>query len=305
MARILITGGTGLLGTALANKLAAEKHEVCLLSRSPSATSNLLIKQYKWDVRGGFIDPAIFQNLNHVVHLAGAGIMDERWTRERRKELIASRVDSMVLLEQKLLKFGVHLRSFVGASAVGYYGMVNSPKIFSEDDKPFVNDFLVQCCQAWENSYNDVRRYAARKVVFRIGVVLDAQGGALGRLLPLFRLGLGSAIGRGTQYMPWIQIDDMVELLYKSIFDESMQGTYNAVAPQHLTNLAFSKAFAKTLHKSLWMPAIPAPAVRALLGERADVLLKGPRVSADKLLHAGFRFRFPDIDSALADVFRK
>jgi len=301
MARILITGGTGLLGTALANKLAAEKHEVCLLSRSPSASSNPLIRQYKWDVRGGFIDPAVFQGLNHVVHLAGAGVMDERWTRE----LIASRVDSMVLLEQKLLKFGVHLRSFVGASAVGYYGMVNSPKIFSEEDKPFVNDFLVQCCQAWENAYNDVRRYAGRKVILRIGVVLDAHGGALGRLLPLFRMGLGSALGKGSQHMTWIHIHDMVELLYKSIFDESMQGTYNAVAPQHLTNTDFSKALARALHKSLWMPAIPAPAMRTLLGERADVLLKGPRVSAEKLLQAGFRFNFPDIDSALADLFRK
>lgn len=300
MARVLITGGSGMLGKALVERLVQDGHMVSLLSRSPGSSTGTPVTAYKWDVAAGYIDPSALAGISHVVHLAGAGIADQRWSEARKKEITDSRVMSMVLLEREIMRQGITLTSFVGASAVGYYGMVTSPVIFTEQDRPATRDFLVRYCEAWEGSYQQVPQYAQRQVILRIGVVLSSKGGALKKMRPVFAAGLGSPLGSGRQYMPWVHLSDLTEIICHSLFNGNMRGTYNAVTPEVVTNLAFSKAFAASLHKSFFLPPVPGFVLKLLYGEMAGMLLEGSRVSCSKLLGTGFRFRYGKIEAALA-----
>ena len=182
--------------------------------------------------------------------------------------------------------------------------MVTSDKIFTETDKG-PDDFLSHACKVWEGSYNDISASSDRTAIIRISVVLSKNGGALKRLLPLFKMGLGSAVGSGKQYMPWIHIDDLVSVFYNALFNESYKGVYNAVAPEHSTNQGFSEALAKSLHKPFFVPNVPAFALKLVFGEMASVLLKGSRVNDQKLLDAGFSFKYPAISGALNTITGK
>jgi len=299
MATILITGGTGLIGNALSKKLIASGHEVRILSRNPK--SNGTIKAFRWNVESGTIDEAAFDGIDHIVHLAGSGIADKRWTDARKKDLIDSRVESMKLITDVVKKKNIHLKSFVGASAIGIYGMNTSEKIYAETDKG-TSDFLSHICEVWENSYKEIESLSEKNTILRIGVVLSENGGALKRLLPLFRFGLGSAVGSGRQYMPWIHVDDMVSVIYEALFNAQLKGIYNAVALEHMTNSAFSKALAKSLYKPFFMPNVPAFLMKLVFGEMANVLLEGSRVNDQKLLNTGFSFKYPTISAALKKI---
>lgn len=299
MATILVSGGTGLIGKALTQALVAKGHRVHILSRTPRKDAT--VPEFYWNVDKQEIDATAFDGVGHIVHLAGIGVADKRWTEKRRAAIIDSRVNSMKLITRTLESRAVQLSSFVGASAVGIYGMVNSERIFSENDRG-PEDFLWKTCELWERSYNDVRALSARMSILRIGVVLSEKGGALNRLLPLFKSGFGSAIGSGRQYMPWIHLDDMVAVIVKALFDQAFEGTYNAVAGEHITNAYFSEQIARALKKPYWMPAVPAFAMKLLYGEMANVLLLGSRVSNQKLLDAGFRFKFQELKPALEAI---
>lgn len=299
MARVLITGGTGMVGRALTARLLGDGHEVTLLSRHPRPSKDPRIREFSWDVHKGTIDASAFEGVEHIVHLAGAGVADQRWTKKRKEEIISSRVESMRLLEQEILKYGLRLKSFSGASAVGYYGMITAPTVFTEEDQPATNDFLVECCTLWEQSYANVSAYTARHAVIRIGVVLSKEGGALRKMLPLFRFGLGSPLGSGQQYMPWIHLDDIAEVFYQAIFNEQLRGTYNAATPESITNLQFSKAIAHALHKPFIGMHVPAVMLKLMFGEMAGTILEGSRVSCSKLISTGFRFKYGKVEAAL------
>lgn len=299
MATLLITGGTGLIGKALTKRLLEQGHSVRILSRTPAPDSK--IPSFFWNVESHEIDEKAFDSIDHLVHLAGIGVADKRWTETRKQEIIDSRVNSMKLISDTVKKKGVQLKSFVGASAIGIYGMETSETVFSEEDKGS-KDFLSKTCELWEKSYTDISVLADKTVILRIGVVLSKQGGAMERLLPLFKKGLGSAIGSGKQYMPWIHIDDMVSVIMEGIFNENFKGTYNAVAPEHISNAEFSKQLAQALSKPFFMPNVPAFAMKLAFGEMAGVLLSGSRACNKKLLESGFKFKYPSLKEALTQL---
>ena len=302
MAVILISGGTGLVGKALSNHLLSKGHEIRILSRNPKSTNN--IKSFYWDVEKNEIDEKAFDNVGHIVHLAGSGIADKRWTDARKQEIINSRVNSMKLISSIVKKKNIQLKSFVGASAIGIYGMITSDKIFSENDKG-QDDFLSQSCMQWENAYQEIQTLSNKNCIIRIGVVLSKDGGALKRLIPMFQLGLGSAVGSGKQYMPWIHIDDLVSVFQEALFNSNYSGIYNAVSSEEISNQAFSKQLAKSLSKPFFLPNVPAFILKLMFGEMANVLLEGSRVSSQKLTDNRFQFQFPTLNEALKAIVSK
>ncbi len=299
MAIILITGGTGLVGKALSDKLIKAGHEIRFLSRNPKPIIN--IKTFFWDVNKQEMDANALVGVDHIIHLAGAGIAEKRWTKQRKEEIISSRVDSVKLIAQHLKEKNVRLKSFVGASAIGIYGMETSDVIYTETDKG-TSDFLAETCEQWEKAYDNVRLYTERIAIIRISMVLSKQGGALKKLVPLFRLGLGSAIGSGKQYMPWIHITDLVSIFQESLFKPNYNGIYNATATEHITNLVFSNQLAKSLSKPFFIPAIPAFVLKLVYGEMASILLTGSRVSNKKIIDNGFNFQYPSIQETLKEI---
>lgn len=302
MAVILISGGTGLVGKALTKKLLSENHEVRYLSRRP--VSGQLVKSFYWNIDENVIDETAFDGVEHIVHLAGTGIADERWTSVRKKEIIDSRVNSMKLITSIVIKKNIRLTSFVGASAIGFYGMNTSEKIYQESDYPG-NDFLSEVCLQWENAYNQIKVFSGRSCVNRTGVVLSSDGGALKKLIPLYKSGLGSALGSGKQYFPWIHIDDLVSVYMKMIFDPVYNGIFNAVSVDHVTNKDFSVQLAKSLSKPSFMPNVPSFVLKIILGKMSAMLLTGSCVSCQKLLDKGFRFKFTTLSYALEDLVSK
>jgi uncharacterized protein (TIGR01777 family) len=210
----------------------------------------------------------------------------------------------MKLITAVVKRKNIRLKSFVGTSAIGIYGMTTSEKIYSETDSG-EQDFLSYTCTQWENSYKEIETLSEKVCIIRLGVVLSANGGALERLLPLFKLGLGSTIGSGKQYMPWIHIVDLVSVFCEALFNPNFKGTYNATATEQVTNQEFSKQLAKSLSKPFFIPNVPSFLLKLLYGEMADVLLTGSRVSNQKLLDVGFSFKFPAISETLKDLFSK
>lgn len=302
MAVILISGGTGLVGKALTKRLMTKGHEVRILSRNPKPSNK--IKSFYWDVEKHEIDEKAFDGVEHIVHLAGSGIADKRWTDKRKQDIIDSRVNSMKIITDVIKKKNIQLKSFVGASAIGIYGMTTSEKIFTETDKG-TDDFLTQSCTQWENSYQSIQSLSNKTCIIRIGVVLSKNGGALKRLLPLFNFGLGSAVGSGKQYVPWIHIDDLVSIFHEALFNPNYTEVYNAVSAEKTNNQSFSKQLAKSLSKPFFLPNVPAFVLKLVFGEMANVLLEGSRVSSQKLTDNGFQFQFPTLNEALKDIVSK
>ncbi len=302
MAVILISGGTGLVGKALTKRLIIEGHDIRILSRNPQSSSQL--KSFYWNVEKNEIDEKAFEGVEHIVHLAGSGIADKRWTNARKQDIIDSRVNSMKLITNVVKKKNIKLKSFVGASAIGIYGMTTSEKIFSEIDNG-MDDFLTQSCTKWENSYQQIQTLSSKNCIIRIGVVLSKDGGALKKLLPLFQLGLGSAVGSGKQYMPWIHIEDLVSVFHEALFNSNYNGIYNAVSSEKTTSDSFSKQLAKSLSKPFFLPRVPAFVLKLLFGEMANVLLEGSLISNQKLIHAGFQLKYPALSEALQEIVAK
>lgn len=296
METVLITGGSGLIGKRLAKKLEERGYNVSVLGRSRS--KGLQFPHYHWDIDNNEIDEEAIASADYIIHLAGAGIGDKRWTSKRKQQIIDSRIKSATLLFDEVRKQNKKLKGFISSSAIGYYGAKTSDKIFVETDAP-ADDFLGQICLEWEQAADRFLELGIRTAKIRTGVVLTQQGGALAKMSIPVKTGFGSAIGSGKQFIPWIHIDDLCGIYLKAIEDIKMHGSFNAVAPEHLTNKAFTMALARLFNKSLWFPNIPAFFMRILFGKMADILLTGSRVSADKIQEAGYTFQFPDIESAL------
>jgi len=302
MAHILISGGSGLVGKALCTKLRDKGHDVAILSRNKDIRASH--KSFYWDPESNEIDPEAITTSDYIIHLAGANIAEKSWTPKRKNVLLESRVRSAKLIFNEVKRQNKNLKAFISASAIGYYGLITSERIFSEGDRP-ADDFLGRTCQKWEEAANQFCELGVRTTILRTGLVLDKQGGALSKMLIPVKMGLASPLGNGKQYLPWIHIDDLCEIYIKAIEDNTMKGAYNAVAPEHHTNLSFTKTLAQVLKKPFWFPNIPTFLIKSLLGEMSMLLLTGSRISASKLLSTGYTYKFPKLDKALINLLEE
>ena len=299
MASILISGGTGLIGSALVNELLRRGHSVRVLSRSgkgvPKGATACL-----WNPTEGSMDASAVEGIDGVIHLAGAGVADKRWTEERKNLIIDSRVSTAKLIKKTFREQGIKLRFFITASGSNYYGTTTTSHIFEEREPPG-SDFLGACCRMWED-VAFVENGAERTVALRTGVVFARGGGALDKLVLPIKLWAGSPLGSGKQYVPWIHIDDLVAMYVKAVEDDAMQGPYNAVAPEHITQAEQTKIIANILKKPLWLPNVPAFVLKLMLGEMSSIVLQGSRLSSEKISKAGFNYQFPTAEEALRDL---
>lgn len=294
---ILLTGGTGLIGRALCRHWTEQGHRLTVWSRSPQRVATLCGAQ----VRGiGRLDELAEEPLDALVNLAGAPIADRPWTRKRKSLLWASRITLTEQLLAWLQQRAQKPRVLLSGSAVGWYGDGGERELH-EDSPPVSEDFAAQLCGAWEETAQRAEALGIRVVLIRTGLVLAGDGGLLKRLLPPFKLGLGGPLGNGRQWMSWIHLADQVALIDFLLQQEQASGPYNACAPQPVRNLEFARALGRALHRPALLPA-PAFVLRVTLGELSGLLLGGQRALPVRLLDAGFRFRFTDLDAALADV---
>lgn len=300
MATILITGGSGLIGTHLTAALEKDGHMVRWLGRKAGERNG--VRAHAWDLERGIVDEAALNGVDHIVHLAGAGIADKRWNEARIQELIHSRTRGPELLYRSCERRGHWPKSFISAAGIGYYGAVTSEHVYAEDDAPGT-DTIARISVAWEQAV-DVWKDRARVVKVRTSVVLARDAGALKSLGRIARFGLASPIGSGRQVMPWIHIDDLVDAYLLALNDERLRGGYNVAAPDQPDNRRFMGTLASTLHRPFLMPPVPGFVLRLLVGGVADALLKGSHVSCEKLERAGFITRHRDLREALADIYK-
>ncbi|WP_338030012.1 TIGR01777 family oxidoreductase [Fulvivirga sedimenti] len=301
MGRVLITGGTGLLGGRITQLLQDQGTGVAYLSRRPDYVAR--IPAYEWDVNAQKIDADCLKDTGAIIHLAGAGVADRRWSAERKEEILQSRTRSTALL-YKLLKENPHsVHTVVCASAIGYYGYDNGE--WKDENSAPASDFLADVTKAWEDAEDRLAELGVRVVKIRIGIVLTREGGALKELAKPIQWWAGAPLGSGDQYMSWIHIDDVTRIFLYALENDSLSGAYNAAAPNPVTNAVFTKAVAKTLNKPLLLPNVPPFAMRMLVGEMAEMLLGGSRVSSEKIRDAGFVFNFPHLEEALEDLLRQ
>lgn len=302
MKKIVITGGTGSIGKELTKVLLVSGYEVVVLTRNPDLTNKT---NFFWDPEKKEIQKKALDNVYALIHLAGANIAEERWTQNRKQELATSRIDSLNFLYSECEKINHFPKVLISSSAVGYYGSTTTNKIFKEEDAA-AQDFLGVLCKDWEDATLNFKNKNTRTTILRTGVVLSSEkNGALQKMVIPFKFGLGAALGNGEQYIPWIHIDDIVQMYIYALETEDLSGVFNAVAPEHITNKEFSKLLAKTLNKSFWMPPVPKFILKVVLGEMQQILTEGSCVSADKIKTIGYKFRFTSLEKALATFFYK
>ena len=296
--KVLITGGTGLVGTALTTLLVEKGYSVTILTRDENRTSlNSNITYSFWDINKGIIDQELLLSANYIVHLAGAGIADKPWSAKRKKAILDSRVAPIKLIYNHLKDNAYQLNAFISASGVGYYGAITTNTIFDETARA-ANDFLGKTCLQWEQAVDELTDLPIRTVKLRTGIVLAKDGGALPKMMQPFKFGFGAALGTGKQIMPWVHIDDLARLYCAAIENDNFNGAYNAIAG-NVNNKDFSKTLSKCMKKPFWLPNVPRFMLKLFLGEMAVILLEGSAVNNQKILQTGFQFQFTDLEDGL------
>ena len=296
---ILISGSSGLVGSALRSHFAKDRHRVFRLVRRQPAGAD----EIAWDPASGTLDKSAIEGMDAVVHLAGTNLASGRWTAERKRSIRESRIAGTLFLAQSIAQLKNPPKVFVSVSAVGYYGNRGESELVEESGGG--EGFLAELCREWETATEAASLRQIRVVIPRLGMVLSPDGGALGLMLPIFRWGVGGRIGSGRQYMSWIAIDDLVGMIDHAIHRETFQGPVNAVSPNPVTNRVFSKTLASVLSRPALF-ALPSFAARLVLGQMADeVLLSSAKVSPAKLIGSGYSFRFPHLEGALRHVLKR
>ncbi|HVU99273.1 MAG TPA: TIGR01777 family oxidoreductase [Puia sp.] len=302
MPTILITGGTGLVGTALASLLREKGHRVILLSRH-TLPGNPDV--FQWDYRKETIDPEAIRQADHIIHLAGAGVADKRWSAKRKQEIVDSRTKTAALLVKALREIPNKVRSVISTSGVGWYGpdaSIPNPRPFEETD-PADADFLGDTCRLWEASITPVTGLGKRLVIFRVGPVLSTKGGMLAEFRKPVRMGVAPILGSGKQVFSWIHIDDLCRLYAEAIDRDGINGVYNAAAPHPVDERTLILALAKQFKGRYFVPVyVPSFLLKWLLGEMSVEVLKSTTVSVKKIRTEGFQFIYPSIDAALANL---
>jgi len=309
--RVIITGGTGLIGRALAESLAIDRHDAIVLSRSPEKSSLLVsVRVERWDGRTASGWGALADGADAIVNLAGESIGGEnmvalitkRWTPERKQLIRSSRVNAGMAVQQAIEAAKQKPQVLIQASAVGYYGMHGDDQV--TEDTLAGGDALAKICLDWEATTAEVDRLGVRRAVIRTaGVVMSTQGGALPFMLLPFKLFVGGRLGNGKQWFSWIHVQDQVRAIRFLIDNPDASGAFNVCAPNPLTNADLSRVIGRVMRRPSFMP-MPAFAMRLLLGEKATLVLDGQRQMPRRLQQMGFQFRFPDVESALRDLLK-
>lgn len=295
---ILITGAGGMIARRLSSLLQTQ-YDIRFLTRRPERSN-----EFKWDVAEQTIDENALSGVTHIIHLAGANISEKRWTKKRKQEIILSRTDSAQLILETLKRKKHQIKSFISASAVGFYNQHSATAAIETDEKG--TDFLSDVVLQWEKAADLflTEGVAERVVKLRTGVVLSPEDGALKKMSFPIKFGIGSALGTGKQFIPWIHIDDLCSIYTEAVVNPAIKGTYNAVAPEFTTNRQFMLTLAKILQKPFFFPKIPSLIIRLLLGETANIILEGRKISAEKIQNEGFIFKYGNLSAALNNLLK-
>lgn len=296
MQNILITGGSGLVGQRITDLLEKKDYQVAWLSRSAQPGR----KSFIWNIEKKEIDSEAIEWADAIIHLAGAGVAEKRWTPERKKLILESRTQSTQLLFATLEKAENRPNTFISASAVGYYGF-NTGTSLVDESSPSGTDFLAEVVKAWENEVKRMEGLDIRTVLLRIGIVLDSEGGALGEML---KPPVAAPLGSGDQWMSWIHIEDLARMFVYALEKTTLQGVYNAVGPNPATNQQLTQEAAYAKGKTYLGIGVPGFVLKMVLGEMAAMVLGGNRVSCQKIQKTGFQFEFYELSAALKDIFR-
>lgn len=294
---VLITGANGMLARSLAKTLDS-KYTVRFLTRKVTRQN-----EFRWDIKLKYIDPEALKGVNHIIHLAGSSVAEKRWTLKRKREIHSSRVDSAKLILDELQKNNQTIDSFISASAIGYYGSKTTNEILTEESENG-KDYLGTVCKDWESVTHSFKsnNVAHKTSILRLGIVLENNAGALKKMTLPVIWGLGAGIGKGKQWVPWIHIYDLCQMMV-FLLEKDVEGTYNAVSPEHVTNQSFTQELATVLKRKILLPNIPPLFFKLVFGEMAVVLLTGSRVSSDKIMSHGYNFKYANLQAALCNIF--
>lgn len=289
---VLITGGTGLVGSRLTQVLVERDYRVLHISRNCTGQNN--IPCFKWDLNKEYFDKEVINGVDFIIHLAGANVAEGRWTSKRKRIILESRVLGSQLVCKMVEASNGTIKAVISSSAVGYYGIHNGANLVDETSDAG-NDFLANVCVQWEKA---VSTCDTKVAILRTAVVLSKKGGAIPKMLTPIKWGVGSPLGSGSQLMPWIHIDDLCDM-YIFALENRLEGPYNAVSPQLVSNKELTYQLAKTINRKIIFPNVPSIALQLMLGEMAEMLLKGTNVSSSKIENTGFKFKFPSLSKAL------
>lgn len=298
MATVLITGGSGLIGSRLTELLISRGYHVRHLGRSPGRSG---IETFLWDIEKNQIDHRSIDGADAIIHLAGENIGAGRWTSARKQKILDSRIRSTQLLRYTLQNHPNSVKTFLGASAVGYYGGDCGEATMTEDSPPG-NDFLAQVTRDWEAEVSSISSLAIRVVMLRTGIVLSRTGGALEPMARQVKWWVGAPLGTGQQFLSWVHLDDHCRAFIELLENSHASGPYNSAAPFPVTNEQFTRQLAKVLRRPLWLPRVPAVLLKLILGEMSVLVLGGCKVSSARLESTGFRFQYTKLEEALADL---
>lgn len=300
MKKILIAGGSGLVGSRLTEMLIAKGYTVQHLSRSKGKSNT---ETYRWDADKFQVDEKAFDGVDVVINLAGTGIADKAWSKARMDDIINSRVNATKTIHDFLTTHTHQVSTYIGASAIGIYGNLTKENL-TENDVSNEKDFMVDCCKLWEEQHLAIASTGIRIAIVRIGIVLSPKGGALKEMLKPFDFFTGAYFGDGSMMTSWIHIDDLCNQFIYSIEQENVRGTYNGVAPIPVSNKALIKAIA-IIKKTLFIMPVPRFMLHLILGKRSVVVFQSLHVSSRKIEQAGFAFMFKDVNSALKILLKK
>jgi uncharacterized protein (TIGR01777 family) len=292
---VLISGGSGLVGTAIMDLLISKGYTVALLSRSAGAGKT---RRFQWDIDAKTIDPEAIEFADIIIHLAGENVSSKRWSAKQKKRIVDSRVESTKLLYEAIKASTKKPELFISASAVGYYGYKDPQNAAIESDSSG-DDFLARTVDLWEGEVKKFEALTIPTIRVRIGVVIAPKGGLLKSILPFVKWGLAAPIGSGKQFVPWIELSDLAQLFYFVMTKEKPAKVYNAVAPEFLTNKDLMRALAQKMNKPFFLPPVPSFMIRLLYGEMGDIILFGKKVSSEKVRSDGFRFKSTSLEEVI------